>query len=373
MPTQLELMLDPNGDEIKVTWHRGSGPFSKPLKLSSALMSRRSHDVRAALSELNAYVRTNQNLDEEKDPGWKRYVGVLKELQQRGAALYNAFFDDGDLRTKALIQALQALGAGAELRVHCSDEVVSLPLGFVFDGEVQPLRERPSRADFSGFWLDRFNITMLVAGGGVEPGSLDIDPQSLRALYALHRSEVEDAWQFIGSDSARLQQLTLLPVNAHYDWASARRACASICETNNIIFVLAHSDGDWLELADNEKIDCQGFARMLHKGHIESRAVLLVLNCCLSATGGEGRSLLSAVAQPGFCGLIGTEAEVLNTFALRCGTRLMWDLCFNGLTLGEAFEGMQHAENLFPLSLFYTCYAERSFRLQHPIELPKAA
>src|SRR6516165_4072366 len=137
MPTPFELMLDPNGDEIKVTWHRGSGPFSKPLKLSSALMSRRSHDVRAALSELNAYVRTNQNLDEEKDPGWKRYVGVLKELQQRGAALYNAFFDDGDLRTKALIQALQSLEAGAELRIHCSDEVVSLPLGFLFDGDVQ--------------------------------------------------------------------------------------------------------------------------------------------------------------------------------------------------------------------------------------------
>jgi hypothetical protein len=373
MPTQLELMLDPNGDEIKVTWHKGSGPFSKPLKLSGALLSRRSHDVRAALSELNAYVRTNQDLDEEKDPGWKRYAGALKELQQQGAALYNAFFDDGDLRAQALLQALQSLGAGAALRVHCSDEVVSLPLSFVFDGDVQPLREKPSRADFSGFWLDRFNITMLVAGGGVEAGSLDVDPQSLRALYALHRTEVEDAWQHLGSDSTRLKQLTLLPVKAHYDWGSARRACAAICDTNSIVFVLAHSDGDWLELADNEKIDCQGFARMLHKGHTEGRAVLLVLNCCLSATGGDGRSLLSAVAQPGFCGLIGTEAEILNTFALRCGTRLMWDLCFNGLSLGEAFEGMQRAEDLFPLSLFYTCYAERSFRLQHPLELPKAA
>ena len=373
MLTPLELMLDPNDDQIKVTWHKGSGPFSKPLKLSSALLSRRSHDVRAALSELNAYVRTNQDLDEEKDPGWKRYAGALKELQQRGAALYNAIFDEGDLRAQALLHALQSLGTGAELRVHCSDEVASFPLGFVFDGEAQLSAGRPSRADFSGFWLDRFNITMLVAGGGVEPGSLDVDPQSLRALYALHRTEVEDAWQHLGTDSSRLKQLTLLPVNAHYDWNSARRACATISSTDSIVFVLAHSDGDWLELADNEKIDCQGFARMLHKGHTESRAVLLVLNCCLSATGGEGRSLLSAVAHPGFCGLIGTEAEILNTFALRCGTRLMWDLCFKGLTLGEAFEGMQHADDLFPLSLFYTCYAERSFRLQHPIELPKAA
>lgn len=150
MPTPLELMLDPNGDEIKVTWHKGSGPFSKPLKLSTALLSRRSHDVRAALSELNAYVRTNQDLDEKKDPGWKHYAGALKELQQQGAALYNAFFDDGDLRAQALLQALQSLGAGGELRVHCSDEVASLPLGFVFDGDVQSLGGKPSRADFNG-------------------------------------------------------------------------------------------------------------------------------------------------------------------------------------------------------------------------------
>ena len=95
--------------------------------------------------------------------------------------------------------------------------------------------------------------------------------------------------------------------------------------------------------------------------------MLLVLNCCLSATGGEGRSLLSAIAQPGFCGLIGTEAEILNSYALRCGTRLMWELCANGLTLGEAFDRMQRAEDLFPLNLFYTCYAERDFRLKGPI------
>jgi hypothetical protein len=370
---ELELMLDPNGDEIKLMWCKDHGPFSKPLRLPSALLSKRSRDIRTALSELNAYVRANQDLVEEKDPGWKRYADVLKELQQQGRALYNTLFDEGDLRSQALLHALQSLDPGSELRVHCSDEVVSLPLGFVFDGNMRAVGERPSRADFAGFWLGRFNITMLVAGGGVAPGSLDIDPQSLKALYALHRTEVEDAAPHLGPDLARLKELTRLPVNDYYDWDSATQACAGICDTNSIVFVLAHSDGDWLELADNEKIDCQGFARMLHKGRGDSRAVLLVLNCCLSATGGEGRSLLSAVAQPGFCGLIGTEAEVLNTYALRCGTRLMWELCFEGLTLGQAFEKMQQADDLFPLCLFYTCYAERSFRLQHPLALSKAA
>jgi hypothetical protein len=368
MPGELELMLDPNGDEVKLTWHKGNGPWSRPLKLPSALLSHRSRDLRAALGALNAYMRSNHDFMEERDPGWQNYRGVLKELQQHGAALYNALFDESDLRAQVLSQALQSLNDGAELRVHCSDEVVSLPLGFVFEGDPLPLSGRPSRADFSGFWLNRFNITMLVRGGGVEQEFLGVDPRSLRALYALHRTEVEDAWPHLGNDSAKLKRLTGLPIKDYYDWDSARQACASICDADTIVFILAHSDGDWLELANKSKIDCQGFARMLHKGRRESHPVLLVLNCCLSATGGEGRSLLSAIAQPGFCGLIGTEAEILNSYALRCGTCLMWELCANGLTLGEAFDRMQRAEDLFPLNLFYTCYAERDFRLKGPID-----
>jgi hypothetical protein len=376
MPAQMELMLDPNGNEIKVMWCKDHGPFSKPLKLPSALLRVRSRDLRAALSALNAYIRTNQNLDEVKDPGWLRYAAAIKELRQQGQALHDALFDEDQPSAQHLRQALQALAPGSELMVHCSDDEVSLPLGFVFEGDVTPLTGKPSRADFRGFWLDRFRITMLVAGGGVDDECLNIDPESVKALYALHRTEVEDAGEYLGSDSSRLKRLTLLPVKEHYDWASAKRACADIRDADRIVFVLAHSDGDWLELADS-KIDCKGFATMLHRNHNENHVVLLVLNCCLSATGGEGRSLLSSVAWPGFCGLVGTEAEILNTYALRCGTRLMWGLCAKALPLGEAFDEMQRAEDLFPLNLFYTCYAERGFRLRQPIgdllDMAKAA
>jgi hypothetical protein len=371
MSGQLELRLDPNGNEIKVTWRKDDGAWSKTLKLPSALLRDRARDVRAALSSLNAYVRTNQDLMEEKDPAWKRYASVLKELRQQGQALHNALLDEDDPRGRDLSHALQHLGAVGELRVYCSDDEVSLPFGFVFEGDVTSMTGKPSRSDFAGFWLDRFKITMLVAGSGCERENLSVDPQSLKALYALHRTEVEDAQQYLGSDSIRLKQLTLLPVQDYYDWDAAKRACVDIRETNSIVFVLAHSDGDWLELADS-KIDCKTFGRMLHKDRDENHVVLLVLNCCLSATGGEGRSLLSAAAQRGFCGIIGTEAEILNTYALRCGTRLMWELCANGLPLGKAFDEMQRAEDLFPLNLLYTCYAERSFQLERPLDQLRA-
>ena len=69
-----------------------------------------------------------------------------------------------------LVQALEGLGPGAQLRVYCSDDEVSLPLGFVFEGDVTCVTGKPSRADFAGFeghsqecgrsdrdrWPDRF-------------------------------------------------------------------------------------------------------------------------------------------------------------------------------------------------------------------------
>jgi hypothetical protein len=89
----------------------------------------------------------------------------------------------------------------------------------------------------------------------------------------------------------------------------------------------------------------------------------------MSLTGNSrgGSSILSLATQAGFCGLIGTEAEILNTKALLCGARLVHGLCVEGLSFGEAFDRMHADERLFPFNLFYSCYGDRSFRLDSPI------
>jgi hypothetical protein len=367
MADELELSLDPNGDHIKLRWSKDDEPPSKPLRLDIDLLRRRSRAVREALCELNSYVCTNQNLEEAKDPGWRCYAGALRALRQKGQALRSALLKEDEPRSQELVRAIEDLRPGAELRVICSDDEVTLPLGFVFEGEVGSPIGKPTRADFAGFWLDRFKITVLVEGGGAGPERRCVDPQSLKTLYALHRTEVENALPYLGGDTLKLKQLTLLPVNEYYSWDTAKRAYTNIRDTNNIIFVFAHSDGDCLEL-DDSTIDCNTFSLTLHKDRDPKCLVLLILNCCLSVTGGDGGSLLSAAARKGFCGLVGTEAEILNTYALRCGTRLMWELCFNGRPLGEALDAMQSADDLFPLNLLYTCYAQRDFQLLRPVD-----
>ena len=365
--SELELSLDPNGDHIKLRWSKDDEPPSKPLRLDIGLLCKRSREVREALNQLNSYVRANQKLEEEKDPGWHRYARVLKTLRQKGEALRNALLNQDNRLSEELAQAIKELEPGAELRVNCSDDVVSLPLGFVFEGEVESPVGKPLRADFAGFWLHRFKITMLVEGSGCGQERRSIDPLSLKTLYALHRTEVENALAYLGDDILKLKQLTLLPIKEYYSWSTAKRAYSTISEAENIILVFAHSDGDSLQLDDSSAIDCGTFSRMLRERD-PRHPVLLILNCCLSVSGGDGGSLLSAAARKGFCGLVGTEAEILNAYALRCGTRLMWELCFNGRPLGEALEKMQSAEDLFPLNLFYTCYAQRDFQLLKPVE-----
>jgi hypothetical protein len=90
--------------------------------------------------------------------------------------------------------------------------------------------------------LDRFKITVLVEGGGAGPERRNIDPQSLKALYALHLTEVQKALPYLGDDTRKLKQLTSLPVKEYYNWDTVTRAYLNIRDANNIIFVFAHSD-----------------------------------------------------------------------------------------------------------------------------------
>jgi hypothetical protein len=217
MSSYMELSLDPNGPEIKMSWRTDhDGPVSKPVRLGMDLLRDRSSEVRAALKHLTEYVQRNPDLSEERDPGWKEYLSVLTTLQERGRGLYNALFVDDNPRSRAFFEKLQHLIPGAELTVHCSDDVVTLPLGFVFEGEAPHGQGPPSRADFNGFWLDRFNITMLIAGSGCEQSTLTVDPESFATLYALDKSDLESAAEYLGDDLAKLKLLISVEVKDHY-------------------------------------------------------------------------------------------------------------------------------------------------------------
>lgn len=283
-------------------------------------------------------------------------------MQGAGDSLRGTLLPDTEAG-RALGHRIAAL-TDTVLAVECTDEDVTPPFGFVFEGRPDRVQGPPSRAHFAQFWLSRFPIHVRVQGGGCLPEELLVEPTGFKALYALHRKEYTGAAEQLPErDRVKLKQLLSLPMNEHYDWNSAEDAWTAGGRNGNVVFVLAHSDGDRLEIEDlglNSSVFSRRFSRCE-----TGPGTVLILNCCTSAAGGEGSSLLSAIARPGFSGLIGTEAEILNTHALRCGTRLMWDMCYANRTLGQAFDALQASDDpdILPLNLFYSCYADRDFRL----------
>jgi hypothetical protein len=379
----VELYINPNGKDVVLWWQeKPGGPASRTWHVPQASVTSRSQDVRRVLKQLNGYLRGNPRLLEERDPSWATYAPIVHELKERGRSLYRVLFQYPERPTPAhaLEMAIRKLGRDDQLIVHCPDDAVTCPFGFVCDpslgdpdGEAEPPAvASPGRADFDGCWINRFNITMLLNGAGCE---LCIARETLRTVYALHADAVDLAITELTKASLEneiecFRTLSALEIGKQNEWGPVRKACAQLADFNGVVFVLAHTEDGDLYLADtNARIDCLDFADLLRQRLRDDRSKLLILNCCASAVGAEGNSLLGAVAEKGFCGLIGTEAEILNTGALRCGSRLLWEMYFNGKSLGAAFRAMQDAPDLFPLNLFYTCYAERGFQLDRPLEM----
>jgi hypothetical protein len=366
MEEAVVLEVAANGDDIKLMW-RAQKRWRQTWSVKAATLRKQSKKLRAILDRLNAYVERNPDLDSAKDSEGT-YARLLTDLRVAGRGLFLALFNNANAGSPEewVAAQLKHFPPDTQLTVYCGDSDVSMPWGFVFADPIGLLpKNRPSRKDFEAFWLSRFRITVLIDGSGCDRDTWEIDPQAFKVLYALNIDELRDASAFLGDLKEKLERLLRLDVGMYTDWDGAQEAWDDIAATDNVIFVFAHSEGETLSLAESTR-DTLTLRDMFRKTET-SPATLLVLNCCSSAVGAEGVSLLSTVAQRGFCGLIGTEAEIANAQALRCGAHLMWGLCAEGLTLGEAFEAMRSEPALFPLNLFYTCYAERDFRLRNPL------
>jgi hypothetical protein len=132
-----------------------------------------------------------------------------------------------------------------------------------------------------------------------------------------------------------------------------------------LLFVFGHKTEKGLYLGaeddPNRHISLERFEDQFRKRGTGS--TLLFLNGCASAVGGRG-SFLPTVGRQGFCGLIGTEAEVSNDFALRYAARFIGKFVGERNAVGEAFAAMRNERDLFPRNLLYSCYAYPDFRLK---------
>jgi hypothetical protein len=361
---EIEVDISSNDSFVKLSWKSGND-WSYRYSIPAVNVKFHSTKIRELLTAMNSEL----GCDNEAD-----YSHYVTQLRQSGRDLYNTLLpqNGSDQARAARNRIASSLNGLLTVRSDCS---VHVPWGFVHDG--QPVVIDPTRSvltKFAGFWLSRFSIVTRFYGGGCCRKSWAIDPDQFAVLYALHEKEFQDVTQsdlIPKNDLPHLSRLLRLDVGHAWNWTKAEEKWSRMKDKDGVLFVLAHSDGVELLLqdrgTDGADMNPDRFQNIFTKSEGDSSATLLILNGCATAIGNETLSYMAATARDGFCGFIGTEAEVTNRDAVLYGTRLLWKLCTECSTLREAFEAMRTDPDLFPRSLSYSCFAHPNFALAAPL------
>jgi hypothetical protein len=158
------------------------------------------------------------------------------------------------------------------------------------------------------------------------------------------------------------------------DWEEIKKDWDHVKDnSDSVIYVFGHSNGELIALKDNCDDSIHGilpvsqFSENFRKAERTTSASIVVLNGCRTSAPTSADpwppSFLKATRGPGFYGFVGTEAQVPNDRACLFGAHLLKRLRSGTETLGQAFDELRSDPDLFPLSLVFTCFANREFRL----------
>jgi hypothetical protein len=375
-----------SADRLKLVW-TGYGPGDdawtpSPYEVSKGKLIQAAEQVRINLRQLA----------ESPEPLPKdQYQKLLRRLAQRGAELHQNLFsvEDGDggsaIDAKRYMEEARRAGflddrSVPVLSIIICDDTALLPWGFVFCGDNDEIPSPPSLSisDARDFWLSSFRLTTRVTGGRRLPNPRKPTSRTVLALheelFSCARRDLERSEEL----ACRLDDLLSESGAAATKWSECRALWKDIREDHDsILYLFGHSDGQRILLKDGVcdgdpdfEMPVSSFEYTFQKDLDTRSASIVLLNGCrtaapqpLSGSAPVSANFLTATRRPGFHGFIGTEAEVPSAFASRYGVAFLWQLCREGKSVGEAFDALRREPTLFPLSLLYTCFADRDFRL----------
>jgi hypothetical protein len=155
------------------------------------------------------------------------------------------------------------------------------------------------------------------------------------------------------------------------NWDVCRDKWKAIEENDSLLHIFGHSDGEKVYLQDPVPgapvdnlycLEADRFKGLFGKKRQTRSVTVCFLNGCRTGAGPVGESFLDVLFDRGFQGFVGTEAEVSNEFAVLYAGEFMSRLWYGGLSIRKAFDELR--EELFPLSLMYSCYAHPDFRIE---------
>ena len=298
------------------------------------------------------------------------YAPVLRELSARGAELYYLLFMGAaeNSETAANVQNWIAELEGPLRLIVSSDASIHVPWGLVFSGDEALLPNGVVDIDdFRDFWAIKYQLTVLYTG--MSPRSLQRarPRETFRMLSVLNRDAFDSGFGSLAPDKqSAFAHFLERPEGSAYTFDECRQKWALMKDCDCMLYFFAHATGTEIELSDQDRISVvqlrQRFMDPRRRARGRVPECLVVLNGCNTAVGDLDNSFLTATAEAGCCGFIGTEAPVPATFAMLFGLELLQLLLGAGMSVIEAIDRLRRQD--WPLGLLYGCYAHPDFRVE---------
>jgi hypothetical protein len=355
-----------HGSSLKLMWGNDAGPHRRVYTIGFQTLTAVASEIRVKLEELTAWSITRDRT---------RLPRLLKDLANIGARLRFVLFDAQPDRqgNPISLEELEhwmheARIAGDRALTITADPTVHVPWGLVFEGDPSALSSNAEKIDdFQGFWSFHYVLSVVFSACELSPAKLERNRDHFRMLSLLNRYEYDHSPSDLGSAHPEFDRLLKLPVGIAFDIEVGDQMIQEATRTDTIFHFFGHCEDGRLDLGDGQTIDSLRFRMMMERLTDRTGGAggcsLVFLNACESILGEMDYNFRSAVARPGLCGIVASEAKIPRDFALTFGYRFLSLLVYQGYSVGDAMQTLRLDPSLWPLSLLYGCYAHPSYRI----------
>ena len=221
---------------------------------------------------------------------------------------------------------------------------------------------------YRDFWAYKYSIAVVYSG--LTPESLrgPRDRSEFRSVSGLARDIVDEAEQTLTpSERHFVTWIHERPAGSAYGWEGVQTRWKEAKDKDRILYFLAHMTGTEVSFSDDDRVGVTAMRMWLSEEYEDREGdsySIMFLNGCSSAVNELDRGFFDAASRYGFCGLIGSEAQVPTEFAVRYGAALVDEIWQSGKTLREILHDLLTRH--WPVSIFYGCYANPDYHVEAP-------
>ncbi|HMF57415.1 MAG TPA: hypothetical protein VK619_13815 [Pyrinomonadaceae bacterium] len=360
-----------NDDNVRrrLIWDPPAENEWDPYSIEWGALKRRSEDVRQSLKRFVNKCMTD---------GPNRTGKELKQLAVEGKRLYELLFkrQRGPEEPKKVKEWLEGLEPGYRIIVTV-DEQTYVPWGLVYDADPDKLSGEEEDVDinhYQNFWCFKYCLSTMYYKIGAKnvksPKSID----SFKILSVTHDETITQVKACLTDEEKRL-----------FDWwykkdvapplkssAELSAKWKKLADEIDLLYFYCHASGTDLALSDGDTIhrDIIKYDLTRQASLSNKYDCLVFLNGCATAIGDPEGGFLEATSGDGFCGFIGTEAEVPDIFALRFGLAFLYNFFHEGMPVYSIMDKLRRDH--WPLSIIYStnCYPMLQAGKMQPSTLP---